>query len=529
MSYYKDLREHIAALEKQGKLVRIKRQVNKDTLLHPLVRWQFRGLPEEERKAFYFENVTDVKGRKYSIPVVVASHAASKYIYGIGMMCKPEEIIDRWAQAQLHPIPPKLVLSGPIHEEVHTGDKLLEHGGLEEFPIPISTPGFDNAPYLTAANWVTRDIETGSVNIGNYRSMVKSPTRLGIECNPPQHLYTHWEKCKARGIPLKAAIVIGASPAVAYAGTAKLPYGVEEYAIAGGIAGEAIELVKCKTVNLEVPATAEIVLEGELPTDTLEREAPFGEFTGYMGLESWGPYFNISCITHRKNPLFTAFLSQFPPSESSKLREYSTAGILFKFLKHDCNIPGILEVATPETGGANKYIVIRMKKTHPSQAWQALNGASALMPGTGKIIVVVDEDIDPNDADSVNWAMCFRMDPQRDIRITPGKIPGLDPSGAPMNAPDHKYPLPNGSSGLLIDATRKWPYPPISLPKKEFMEEARKFWEEEGLPKLSPKVPWFGYNLGHWTKENEEEADLALKGEYFKTGEKLAKSRRRTE
>ncbi len=526
MSYYKDLREHIAALEQQGKLVRIKRPVNKDTLLHPIVRWQFRGLPEEERKAFYFENVTDAKGRKYSIPVLVASHAASKYIYGIGMMCAPDQIMERWAEAQLHPVPPRLIESGPIHEEVHMGNRLLEHGGMEEFPVPISTPGFDNAPYLTAANWVTRDIDTGSINIGNYRSMVKSRTRLGIECGPPQHLYAHWDKCRARGIPLKAAIIIGAPPAVAYAGTAKLPYGTEEYAIAGGIAREPIDVVKCKTVDLVVPAGAEIVLEGELPTDTTEREGPFGEFTGFMGLGQLGPYFNISCITHRKNPLYNAFLSQFPPSESSKLREYSTAAILFKFLKHDCNIPGILEVATPESCGASKYIVIRMNKTHPSQAWQALNGAAAMMPGTGKIIVAVDEDIDPNDADSVNWAMSFRMMPHRDIQITMGKVPGLDPSGAPSGAPDHRYPGTHGGSGLLIDATRKWPYPPISLPRKDFMEEARKVWEEEGLPTLRPKAPWYGRSLGHWTKENEEEADLALKGDHFITGEKLARERK---
>lgn len=526
MAYYRDLREHIEALEKQGKLIRIKRLVNKDTELHPIVRWQFRGLPEEDRKAFLFENVADAKGRKYNIPVLLACHAASKYIYGIGMMCSPGEIMTRWAEAQLHPVPPRLVESGPVHEEVHIGDRLLEHGGLEEFPVPISTPGFDNAPYLTAANWVTRDIETGTVNIGNYRSMVKSPTRLGIECGPPQHLNTHWEKCRARGIPLKAAIVIGASPAVAYAGTAKLPYGVEEYAIAGGIAREPIEVVKCQTVDLVAPARAEIVLEGELPTDTLEREAPFGEFTGYMGLEQWGPYFNISCITHRKNPLYNGFISQFPPSESSKMRQYSTGGILFKYLKHDCNIPSILEVATPESGGAAKYIVIRMKKTHPSQAWQALNGAAAIMPSTGKIIVTVDEDIDPNDADSVLWALCFRMQPHRDIQITMGKVPGLDPSGAPPEDPNHRYPLPHGASGLLIDATRKWGYPPTSLPRKEFMENARKIWEEEGLPGLTPKIPWYGYPLGHWTKENEAEAELALKGEHFITGEKLAKARR---
>ncbi len=140
MAYHKDLRDHIAALEKKGKLVRIKREINKDTELMSLVRWQFRGLPEEERKAFLFENVVDIKGKRYDIPVLVASHAASKEVYAIGMMCEPDEIMQKWAEAQLHPIQPKIVKDGPVHEEVHLGDSLLEHGGLEEFPVPISIP-----------------------------------------------------------------------------------------------------------------------------------------------------------------------------------------------------------------------------------------------------------------------------------------------------------------------------------------------------------------------------------------------------
>jgi len=117
------------------------------------------------------------------------------------------------------------------------------------------------------------------------------------------------------------------------------------------------------------------------------------------------------------------------------------------------------------------------------------------------------------------------MQPHRDLRVTQGKISGLDPSSAPMTDPNRRYPGVQGASCLLLDATRKWAYPPTSLPKKEFMENARKIWEEEGLPKLTPKVPWFGYNLGFWSPEYDEEAQLALKGEHYQTGEKLAKRR----
>ena len=142
MKYHKDLREHIHALEANGRLTRIKRGINKDTELMPLVRCQFRGLPEKDRKAFLFENVLAVKGKKYNVPVLVGSHAASREVYAIGMNCKPEEIAEKWAQARRNPIKPRIVDSGPVQEEIHQGDKLLEHGGLEEFPVPISTPGF---------------------------------------------------------------------------------------------------------------------------------------------------------------------------------------------------------------------------------------------------------------------------------------------------------------------------------------------------------------------------------------------------
>ncbi len=526
MSYYKDLREHIKALEANNKLVRIKREINKDTELMPLVRWQFRGLPEEERKAFLFENVVDVKGKRYDIPVLVASHAASRQVYAIGMMCEPDEITDKWAEAQLHPIKPKIVKSGPVHEVVHLGNNLLEHGGMEEIPVPISTPGFDNAPYLTCANWVTKDPETGVINIGNYRGMIKSKTRVGCYFGESRDMRIHWEKCQQMRKPLPAAIVIGASPAIGFTAVTRLPYGVDEYTVAGGIAGEPIELVKCQTVDIEVPATAEIVIEGELPTDFMERDAPFGEFTGYMGVSGAGHYFNVTCITHRRNPIYNAFISQFPPSESSKIKGIGDEASLYKFLRYECGLP-VVNVALHESSGSYNYCVIQMKKSHPAQPWQALYGAVAHTVGGNKITVVVDEDIDPRDADAVNWALSFRIMPHRDIRFTQGKSMALDFSGfQPGEAqPCPGYPGITGYSTLLIDATRKWDYPPVSLPKRQFMERARQIWEEEGLPKLNPKQPWYGYSLGYWTEENKEEAELALEGEHYQTGEKLARQR----
>ncbi len=276
--------------------------------------------------------------------------------------------------------------------------------------------------------------------------------------------------------------------------------------------------------DLLLPARAEIVIEGEIPTDYLEPEGPFGEMPGYMGAKMMNLYFNVSCITHRKNPICNAWISQMPPSESTVLRGMVNEASLFHFLKNDLGIPGIKDVAFHNESGSTQFCVVSLKKVDTPQIWRALHGVLALTPGHAKIVIVVDDDIDPHDIDSVVWALAYRMQPDTDIRILP-RIRGaeLDPSAIP---PEQERSARDAlMSTMLIDATRKWPYPPISLPAREFMEGAKKIWEELGLPALKPKVPWFGYSLGYWSKENAEEAELALKGEHYRTGEKLAKQR----
>lgn len=525
MGYYKDLREYVDVLEGKEKLFRIKSEINKDTELHPLVRWQFRGLPEKERKAFLFEKTIDVKGRKYDTPVLVAAHAPCTEVYALAMNCDPKGISAKWQEAQTHPVKPRIVSSGPIHEEIHMGNTLTQHGGLEEFPIPISTPGFDNAPYFSAGNWVTKDPVTGIYNVGNYRGMVKSQTRVGCDNFLPQHLRTHREKYKELGIPvMPTAVVIGPTPNVGLVAVTKLPYDVDEYDVAGGIAGEPVELTRCQTVDLLVPANAEIVIEGEIPTDSLEKEGPFGEYNGYIGRAKMNLFLNIKAITHRKKPIWNAFLSQFPPSESSLMTRLAFESVLYKFLRYDMSLHKLKDVGLHDESCGRQFCAISLEKPSQPEVWRALNGAVALMADFGKIIVAVDEDIDPRDADSVLWALCFRMQPDKDIRITPAKSIAMDPSIAPPEDARYATRALYGSA-MMIDATRKWGYPPVSMPRREFMERALKIWEAEGLPPLTPKRPWHGYELGFWTDEDREEAEMALRGEHFKTGEKIAKNR----
>lgn len=531
MGYYRDLREYLHILEERGKLIRITRQINKDTQLHPLVRWQFRGLSELERKAFLFENVVDSSGHSYDIPVVVGCYASSREVYALGMGCEASGISDKWEQAQLRPIEPELIPTGPVHEVIHMGKDLVGEGkGLEALPVPISTPGFDNTPYLTACQWVTKDPETGKRNVGNYRSQVKSSNRTGMFASQGQHIGLHWEKYRKMGKPLQAAIIIGGVPSVAYTAVTKLPYDVDEYAVAGGIAGEPIPLVKCKTVDLEVPATAEIVLEGEISTEYFETEGPFGEFTGYMGSKGMTSFFDVKCITHRRNPIYVSIISQFPPSESSKIRQVGAERVLHKYLKYEAGFTDVLDVAYLEPSGSMFVCVVRLRRSDRTVAREVLETMASSGRCSAKLIVAVDEDVDPWDADSVIWALSLAMQPQRDTWIRPNEyVVDLDYSIAPIDDTiyrGHHAPSLRTGSALLIDATRKWDYPPVSLPSRRHMEEAREIWNQLGLPSLTPRTPWSGYPLGYWQTEDEEEARLATEGKYRQLGDKMKGQRK---
>src|SRR5262249_55350113 len=275
--------------------------------MHPLVRWQFRGgIEERDRKAFLFTNVTDSKGRKYDIPVAVGVLAASREIYRIGMGCPLDKINETWVKAVANPIKPNVVTDAPCHEIVIEGAELDKPGkGLDALPVPISTPGWDVSPYTTLSQYITRDPETGVQNMGIYRGQVKARRRLGM--NPSLELrpgiYAHWEKHRARGTKLPAAVILGAPPCVAFTSAQKLPETMDELHVAGGLAGAPINVVRAKTVDLLVPAEAEIVVEGLIDTEYLEPEAPFGESHGHVNLQEYNAFMEVTCITRRRDAI----------------------------------------------------------------------------------------------------------------------------------------------------------------------------------------------------------------------------------
>ncbi len=520
---YNDLREFIAALEEHGKLYRVHRVINKDTELQPLVRWQFRGLPEEARRGFLFDNVTDTKKRKYNCSVLVGGLAGSEAIYCLGLKCQPDEVADCWLYAMDHPIAPIIVNDGPCQEEIHKGNELLAQGGLNEFAIPISTPGFDNGPYITAGHWITKDPETGKRNVGNYRGLIKGPALSGLMSGTPQDLSTHWEKCRKRGIPLEVAVVVGTVPAVSYAATQKVPPEVDELALAGGLMGEPVKLVKCQTIDLEVPATAEIVLEGVIPTNYMEEEGPFGESMGYVDPRTLSTVFELTCVTHRKNPIWVSIISQVTPSESSKIKAMGMATLVKRFLVKR-GLDSVREVYLMEPlVNLRPYVVVSLKKRNDQEPWDVMQGVLDYGDRVGKLIVAVDEDINPRDPIAVTWAITHRSQPHKDIKVVGDRPFGATPIGMVATHPSSRYD--NCESSLLIDATRKADFPPLSLPKKEYMVRAREIWEELGFPKLEPQEPWHGYLMGLWPEDLAQEAELAAQSEHEKVWEKLRQTR----
>lgn len=517
---YPDLHEHVRRLEEAGRLIRVTRPIDKNTELHPLVRWQFcGGMPADDRKAFLFENVVDGKGRAYDIPVLVGALASNREIYALSMGCDLDDVGSTWAKAIAEPIEPKLVDDAACQEVVIEGEA-LKTNGLDALPVPISTPGWDNGPYLTSGHYITRDPDTGVQNSGNYRGQIKSPTCVGMNASYElnQGITTHWNKARAKGEPLECAIVVGAPPCVTLTAVQKIPIGVDEHAVAGGLVGEPLRVVKARTVDVLVPADAEIVIEGLINTEFLEPEAPFGESHGHVNLQEYNAFMDVTAITRRREPIFPSILSQVTPSESSLIKRLAYEERFLTTLR-EIGIHGLKRVFLHEPlTNIRKFVVLVFERgAEETNVWRALYAASSLQNAVGKFTIAVNDDIDPDSTDALLWALAYRMDPRRDMQVVEHRSWGHGPAG----------PMDDGQdAAILMDATLKRPYPPISLPKREYMEHAREIWEELGLPALEPKAPWFGYSLGDWSDEFEQEAKLAVSGDFWQTAEKNAARRR---
>ena len=466
---YQDMRALIATLESTGKLRRVKKEVDPAWEIGAMARWIYQGFPEDQRFGLLFEKV---KGS--SMPVATALIGASRQVYALALGTTPERIHQVWLQAMRHPVAPQVVSSGPVQEVVIPADKV----DLASLPVPMWTPGKDKRPCITACV-ITRDHDSGVQNMGTYRCQVQAKNLITLNTRPGRQAYANYDSYAQQGKPAPVAVAICCEPAVHLATSAALPKGVDEITVAGGLKGVPVEVVQARTVDLLVPAHAEIIVEGELHPTGRMIEDPFGEFAGYMGPDAGPrPYFEVKCITHRTHPIYYGYISQYPPSESTMIQGQANECAIHKMLVDYFGETTVADVAMNQThGGLLGHAVIQMKPLYPGHAKKV--GRIVCETTPVKMITVVDLDIDIRYQQHLDMAVNSRVNPARDVVVIQDVYNFYDPAGI------------NGiSSKWVVDATQKGQHPDISLPPKEYLWRGYQSWREAGLPafELPPRV-----------------------------------------
>jgi 3-polyprenyl-4-hydroxybenzoate decarboxylase len=267
-----------------------------------------------------------------------------------------------------------------------------------------------------------------------------------------------------------------------------------------------------------VPADAEFVIEGLIDPELLEPEGPFGESHGLVALEGYNMSMQVTAITHKRSPVWVSILSEVTPSESSVMKRVAYEPRYLAFLRDTLAIKGVRRVVMHEPlTNLRKVLFVQFAPGVPrTEIWRALHGAATLQADIGKYVIGVSEDIDPENPDAVFWSLAYRANPIEDVHIAPYRSPG---HGA--KSEDH-----GDDSTMLIDATQKEPDPPLSLPKREYMDRARTIWQELGLPPLTMRYPWHGYSLGDWDAVWDTYAARAVTGKWEETGKETFAQRR---
>jgi 4-hydroxy-3-polyprenylbenzoate decarboxylase len=264
-----------------------------------------------------------------------------------------------------------------------------------------------------------------------------------------------------------------------------------------------------------------MVIEGLLSTSVFEPRLGFGEYPGYVSMEpSNRPIITVTGITHRRDPLFTAVMVGYPPSDNNTLSAFVNSAMVYHTLRHGAGLP-LDDVYFYETSGGADFGVLRLAPGESAQAGAVLEATAKLLRRP-KFLIAVDHDIDPRDPDLVIWALAYAVHPEHDVRVTGGRAPGLDPITAhphPSDGAEAPAGRRRDAGRVLIDATRKGAYPPVALPRRDFMERALELWRQQGdLPEPRLRQPWHGYELGHWGQDDQELADLLVRGDYKAVG-----------
>ena len=461
MTRYSGLREFLDILEREGELayVHVPVQLNQE-LGAVCVKSLRSGGP-----ALLFERPGDS-----SMPILT-NLLATRRRYGLALGCAPAETQHEWNRRVVRPLPPVVVeREAPCQEAVLLGDE----ADVTALPAPIWNAR-DGGPYLTLSCHITRDSTTGLRNVGVYRNQVHDAHTLGLLAGPYTHIMLQHRS--APDEPFPVAIAMGVDPRIVQTASSPLPFGTDELAVAGALRGEPFELVRCKTIPLEVPVDAELVIEGEVRPTEKRDEGPFGEFTGTYG----GPRLprmtiHVKAITRRRDPILHLAYQGAPPHETDVLTAAGKEAEVVRTVP----LPGIKAVHITEGGCGVLHVVVSVEKLY--EGYGKMVGMAVLSCPSGrhfKQVTVVDDDVDPFDSLAVEWAVATRVQPARDVEIL-REVTGifLDPS-----LPPAEQAGPARTSKMIIDATRydAKNYPPVCLPSAEAMARVQREWERYGI------------------------------------------------
>ena len=431
---FRDFRDFLGALREKGELLDVERPV----ALQLEVAKALRKSAAVAGPAFTFKN----NGTHFPLVGGVYNSRAKALI---AWESTEAEVFDRILSGLSRRISPVVITNAPVHENVIAGDEV----DLSTLPVPKYSPD-DGGPYITPGIVVSKDPETGVPDIGHYRFEIIDKRTMSFNALPNHRFGKNIAKARQMGHKtFSAAVVIGVDPIIAYASPIQVPDDTNDFEVVGGLRGAPVELVRCKTIDLEVPARAEVVIEFEADFTKEVLEGPLGEYTGYYTPASPKPIAQVKAITHRNGAYFQALLTGVPPTENHILKQLPFEASFLASMREQ--FPTITGVAIPSSGGVSFYIVMAMKQRFAGEARSALLAAIAsnLRP---KKVVVVDPDIDVHSPEQVEWATAFRTQPARDVVIIDG-IPGgpLDPS-----IPDSVPLYSRTSSAIGVDAT--FPY-----------------------------------------------------------------------
>ncbi|RLG58138.1 MAG: menaquinone biosynthesis decarboxylase [Candidatus Hydrothermarchaeota archaeon] len=478
---YEDLREFINVLEDKGMLRRVKTRVSAELeiteILDRVVKANGPALLFENVKGYDIPIVANIFGSMERMKLALEVERFESIGEKLLEFLKPE--IPRGITAKVKAIgkvkeilsyPPKLVKHAPCKEVVLEGEK----ASLKKFPILKCWPK-DGGKFITLPLVITKDPETRERNMGMYRMHVYDERTTGMHWHVHKDGAKHYRKAEELGEELEVAVALGSDPATIFSATAPLPF--DELLFSGFLRKKPVKLVKCETVDLEVPANAEIVLEGYVKPKERRIEGPFGDHTGFYSKADYYPVFHITCITHREKPIYPATIVGKPPMEDSYIGK-AIERIFLPLIKF--NLPEVTDINLPIEGVFHNLAIVSIDKQYPGHAKKvmfALWGMGQMM--FTKTIIVVDKDVDVHNLSEVIWAVSNRFDPKRDVVIV---------EGTPADALDHTTPLPHYGSKMGIDATVKWKeegiaeeWPEEIEMSKEIKELVSKKWKSYGI------------------------------------------------